>query len=265
MSVTTLPSDDTSSKPTEDLTTSDVDYKIASSREERAEAFRLVYQAYLRAGLGEPNEHGMRVTPYHLLPTTEVFVATCCEDTIFTVTLVSDGELGLPMEAVYASEVERLRARGLRIAEVSCLADRRSEFRRCFPVFLRLCRFTAQYAWRIGLEQLLVAVHPKHARFYKRFMDFEPIGELRSYPSVRNRPAVAMMLDMARLHRDRPESYYKLFAPVIDHNHLKPQPITHSQSKYFSPLVDYSFNCAPIGNVNNSEQNTSVDTLATTV
>ena len=264
MLVTTLSSVDTSSKSTEDLTTSDVDYKIASSHDERAEAFRLIYKAYLRAGLGEPNEYGMRVTPYHMLPTTEIFVAICRQETIFTVTLISDGELGLPMETVYATEVERLRLQGLRIAEVSCLADRRSEFRRCFPVFLRLCRFTAQYAWHIGLEQLLVAVHPKHARFYKRFMDFEPIGELRSYPAVRNRPAVAMMLDMMRLHRDRPESYYKLFAPAIDHNHFKPQPITHSQSEYFSPLVDSTFNCAPIGNINSSEHNTTETILTAT-
>ncbi len=265
MSKIVLPAVDTSSKPPEDQTTADVEYKIASSREERAGAFRLVYEAYLRAGLSEPNAHGMRVTPYHLLPTTEVFVAICREQATFTITLVGDGELGLPMEAVYASEVESRREQGLRVGEVSCLADRRSEFRRCFPVFLRLCRFTAQYAWRIGLQQLLVAVHPKHARFYKRFMDFETIGEQRSYPSVRNNPAVAMMLDMVRLHRERPEAYYTLYAPVIDHDHLKPQPITHSQREYFCPMVDSSFNFAPLGNGNGSERNTSNETLATTV
>ena len=265
MSVIKLPAVDTPRNPSEDHTSANVEYKIASSREERAGAFRLVYESYLRAGLGEPNVHGMRVTHYHLLPTTEVFVAICCEQTVFTVTLVGDGELGLPMEGVYASEVESRRQQGLRIGEVSCLADRRSEFRRCFPVFLRLCRFTAQYAWRIGLHQLLVAVHPKHARFYKRFMDFEPIGEQRSYPSVRNRPAVAMMLDMVRLHRERTEAYYTLYAPVIDHDHLKPQPITRSQREYFCPMVDSSFNFAPLGNGTGPERNTSDETLATTV
>ncbi len=265
MSVIELPAVDTSSKHPEDQTTADVDYKIASTREQRAAAFRLVYEAYLRAGLGEPNVHGMRVTPYHLLPTTEVFVAICREQAAFTVTLVGDGELGLPMEAVYPGEVESRREQGLRVGEVSCLADRRSEFRRCFPVFLRLCRFTAQYAWRIGLHQLLVAVHPKHARFYKRFMDFEPIGQQRSYPSVRNNPAVAMMLDMVRLHRQRPEAYYTLFAPVIDCDLLKPQPITRSQSEYFSPMVDSNFNFAPLGNGHGSDRNTSDDMLATTV
>ena len=56
-------------------TTANVEYKIANSREERAAAFRLVYDAYLKGGLGEPNPHQMRVTPYHLLPGTEVFIA----------------------------------------------------------------------------------------------------------------------------------------------------------------------------------------------
>ena len=36
-------------------TTADIEYRIASTREERASAFRLVYKSYLEAGLGEPN------------------------------------------------------------------------------------------------------------------------------------------------------------------------------------------------------------------
>ncbi|MEA1950843.1 MAG: hypothetical protein U9N87_05630, partial [Planctomycetota bacterium] len=136
---------------------------------------------------------------------------------------------------------------------------------RSFPVFLRLCRFTAQYAWHIGVHQLLVAVHPRHARFYKRFMDFEPIGEQRSYPSVRNHPAIAMMLDMQRLHRERSESYHTLFAPAIDQEHLKPQPITDLQRDYFSLIVDSNFKFAPLGNDNARERSSSDDALATTV
>ncbi|MBN2292704.1 MAG: hypothetical protein JXM70_09780 [Pirellulales bacterium] len=249
----------------QEQTTDDVEYKIASSREERANAFHLVYEAYLRAGLGESNAHQMRVTPYHLLTTTEVFLACVGGQAAFTMTLVGDGELGLPIEAVYGPEVQRRRDKGLCVGEVSCLADRRSEFKRSFPVFLRLCRFTAQYAWHIGMHQLLIAVHPRHARFYKRFMDFEPIGEQRSYPTVKNNPAIAMMLDMDRLHRERSESYYTLFAPVIDGKHLKPQPITDEQRNYFSPLVDSSFKFAPLGNESARERSTSDDTLVTTV
>ena len=243
------------------VTTDDIEYKIAATRTEREEAFRLVYRAYFNAGLGEPNSYKMRVTPYHLLPTTEVFVARYQEHTICTITLVVDGELGLPMQGIYDAEVAERREHGFRLGEVSCLADRRSEHRRSFPVFLRLCRFTAQYAWRSGLHQLLVAVHPRHAKFYRRFMDFRTIGEERTYPSVRNHPAVALELDLVRLHRERSEAYHTLFAPVIPYYLLQPQPISPAQSDYFSAMVDPTFCLAPLGDAKGSERRDTAEVL----
>jgi len=129
-------------------TTADVTYRIASTRQEREAAFRLVYQSYLRSGLGEVNDYQMRVTPYHLLPTTEVFIAQLRGEVIFTMSLVTDGELGVPMEHVYGDEIARLRRQGLRVGEVSCLADRRAALERFFPVFLRTSRLMVQYARR---------------------------------------------------------------------------------------------------------------------
>lgn len=224
----------------------DIDYRTATRHEEREAAFRLVYRSYLEAGLGQPNRYQMRVTPYHLLPSTEVFVAVLRDETIFTVSLIGDGQLGLPMEKVYGQEVRQRRAEGLRVAEVSCLADRRSKYRKCFPVFLRLCRLTAQYAWRQGLDQLLVAVHPRHARFYQRFMDFEPIGPERSYPSVQNHPAIALSLDLVRLHREGGKGYETLFMPPIPEEQLASAPFTPSENEYLRPMIDPSFDCAPL-------------------
>ena len=224
----------------------DIAYGIAACREEREAAFRLVYHSYLEAGLGQPNRHEMRVTPYHLLPSTEVFVAALRGETVFTVSLIGDGELGLPLENVYGQEVQDRRERGLRIGEVSCLADRRSKYRQCFPVFLQLCRLTAQYAWHQGLDQLLVAVHPRHARFYRRFMGFEPIGPERSYPSVQNRPAVALALDLVRLNRERGKAYEALFTPPIPEEQLAPSQFTSLENEYLRSMIDPSFDCAPL-------------------
>jgi hypothetical protein len=230
-------------------TTADIDYKIAATRDERVAAFRLVYKSYLRAGLGEPIAHEMRVTPYHLLPTTEVFVAVLRGEVISTVSLVADGELGLPMETVYGREVAVHRDRGLFVGEVSCLADRRGHFRSFFPVFLKLSRLMVQYARRQGLDELLVAVHPKHARFYRRFMDFELIGEETAYPAVRNRPAVALHLDFDRIDRERPANYDTFFGQPLPDELLEPQPITLADCDHFRPMVDSSFDFAPLGRV----------------
>ena len=93
--------------------TADIEFKVAATQDERMAAFQLVYESYLQTGLIEPNPYQMRVTPYHLLPTTEVFVATCQGETIFTGTLVADGELGLPMESIFGREVALRREQDL--------------------------------------------------------------------------------------------------------------------------------------------------------
>jgi hypothetical protein len=228
-------------------TTADVQYKIAATRDERASAFRLVYKSYLEAGLGEPNRYRMRVMPYHLMSTTEVFIATVEGEAIFTVSLVGDGELGLPMESIYGEEVARRREQGLRLGEVSCLADRRSQFRGLFPVFLRLCRLMAQTARRRGIDELLVAVHPKHARFYRRYIHFRVIGREKSYPTVRNHPAVALSLNFDRMDRERPHSYDTFFGRPLPSELLEPRPITWAECEYFRPMVDPGFTPAPLG------------------
>ncbi len=228
------------------ITTADIEYRIAATRKERAGAFRLVYESYLRSGLGEPNPYRMRVTPYHLLPTTEVFLATYLGTPIFTLSLVVDGALGLPMECIYADEVGRRRERGLRFGEVSCLADRRSQFRGFFPVFLGLSRLMAQHAWRRGLDELLVAVHPRHARFYRRFMAFVPFGGLRAYPTVRNRPAIALCLNFDRVDRERPKSFDTFFGQWLPDEQVEAHPIPPEDAEYFRPMVDPAFAAVPL-------------------
>ena len=231
----------------DDLTTADLTYTIASTPEERAAAFRLVYQSYLAAGLGEPNPYHMRVTPYQLLPTTEIFLACCRGEPIFTMSLVVDGQLGLPMECIYPEQVAERRARGLRLAEVSCLADRRQQFRGFLPVFVRLSRLMAQNAWRRGVHELVIAVHPKHARLYRRLMAFRTIGELRMYPTVRNRPAIALAVNFDAIETTYPLVFRNYFSEWLPDEALRSRPITAEEQYYFRPMIDPSFSCVPLG------------------
>jgi len=217
---------------------------IARERAEREAAFRLIYDAYVRAGLGAPNTFGMRVTPYHLLPTTTIFVASVLDqgrDVFATVSLVGDGAFGLPLERVYPAEVNQRREQGQSLAEVSCLADRRSDFRRFFPVFCALNRVMIQFARAEAYDQVLVAVHPKHARFYTRYMGFEAIGGLTSYPSVCDRPAVALCYDFAQNDRDPFPYYDRFFSEPIPASQLLPAPMPHGEIEHFGRMVDPAF------------------------
>ncbi|HVA51217.1 MAG TPA: hypothetical protein VNH11_33050 [Pirellulales bacterium] len=98
--------------------------KTATTQQERAGAFRLLYEAYVKAGLMAANGYQMRVTVHHLLPTTTLFVAVQADEVVATISLIGDGRLGLPMECVYGPDVQRLREPACWLGEVSCLACR---------------------------------------------------------------------------------------------------------------------------------------------
>lgn len=216
----------------------DIVYKIASRREEYCAAFGLVYKAYVRAGLSVRHPYRMRVTPYHLLPTSEVFIAVKEGEVISTVSLIRDGELGLPMESVYSKEVARFREHGYSVAEVSCLADHRQGQKRSVPVVMRLMSLMAQCAKRRGVDQLLIAVHPRHAKFYQFFAAFEPIGDEKPYRTVCDNPAVAMALDLSWAPIDHPHLYAKFFGTPFPEKVLDYRPMSDELRCELSSVVE---------------------------
>ena len=196
---------------------SQLTFKTARTIAELEAAFRLVHDAYVRERLSNINPSGMRVTPYHLIPTTEVFVAKSRADVIATMSLIADSPLGLPMESIYAQEIGDCRKSGFNIAEISCLADRRADLRRSFPVVLQLMRLVGQCARHRGIDQLLVTCHPRHAKLYRRLMAFQQVGSEKAYPTVCNNHAVALLVDLQRLPEDHPAIYERFFGvPLPD-------------------------------------------------
>jgi hypothetical protein len=182
-----------------------VEISLARTRSDLIAAFRLLYNSYVRAGLVSENDQKLRLTPYHLLPTTEVFVAKCGGDVISTLTMVADSEMGLPLESMYGGEVAELRRTGLVLAEMGCLADRRESPARFMKVFSQLARLVVQVAEVRGINALVAATHPRHARFYIRSLGFRKFGELQSCPYAEGNPAVALVQEFAALRGTRLE------------------------------------------------------------
>jgi hypothetical protein len=216
----------------------DVTYRVARGKSDRTAAFRLVYENYLAKRLIQPNPYRLRVTPYHLLPTTQVFIASRAGEVICTVTLIGDGQYGLPMESIYGDEVHSARRDGLYVGEVSCLAVKEVDFRKFLPTFMQLTRVMAQFARANNMDQFLIAAHPKHARFYQRFMGMEQIGGLKEYPSVQNAPAVACCLDFNRIDRERPACYDGYFGAKVPPEMLKPDVMSPGEIDAFTHVME---------------------------
>ncbi len=172
-----------------------VEITLARTQAELLAAFRLLYLSYVRAGLAAENALELRLTPFHPLSTTEVFVAKCRGEVVSTMTMVGDGVLGLPMDSMYGDEVKELKRSGLRVAEMGCFADRRTSPARFKEVFGQLASLVVQVARVRNINALVAATHPKHARFYVRWLGFEYFGELKNCPYAAGNPAVALLLD----------------------------------------------------------------------
>ncbi len=236
-----------------------ISHRVARTRHEREAAFRLVYNAYVRAGLCEQNPYELRVTPAQLLPTSGIFIAELRGEVICTASLIKDGRIGLPMESIYGQEIARRRRQGLHLAELSCLADRRRSPSRFLDVLIDLSRLIVQSARRQGVDQLLIAVHPRHARFYQRFMAFEPIGAELAYPSVRGNPAVPLCLDFQRVDRERPKNYDRFFARVFPDAQLQPSEIPVEDQLYFACAAQVAGSYAMLGEASESRKETALD------
>jgi hypothetical protein len=214
-----------------------VSIKVAATREERQGAFQLAYQSYFNAGLCASCNEGVRITPYQLLSTTDIIVAQLRGEVISTLSLVRDGELGLPLESIYPDEVKQRRDAGLKLAEVSCLADRRRDASRFFDLFSELARVMIQMADRYGVDELLIAVHPRHARMYCRAMAFQQLGDNRDYPAVNGNPAVLLSLGMEYLKTERAEVWKRFAREPLPESIVRHRPLSAIDRQYFAQLA----------------------------
>ena len=225
-------------QPTEPTTERKLDYRIASSLKDRAGAFQLVYQSYLRSGLGAPNLYRMRVTPHQLCDTSQIFIGLLETQVVSTVTLVGDGRQGLPMETMFDQEINQFRAEGRRVGEVSCLADRRQDPRRFLETFSQLTRMMAQFARYQGIHNLLISVHPRHARFYSRYFGFRPISDrVANCPHVQDHPAVGLNLDFELFDLDQPDCWHDFFGEWIPRDQLQPSIIPEVEKEYLKGIA----------------------------
>jgi N-acyl amino acid synthase FeeM len=192
--------------------------KIASSRGELEDAFRLLATNYRACGYERPSTGCFRFTRFHVLPTTVILVAKHEDRVVATLSVVPDTKLcGLPMEPVYRAEIAALRQQGRRLAEATSLADQDLGVHEFVRVFKTLIRVGVQYHVRQGGDSWVIAVNPRHPGFYQKVLGFVPLGPRRAYPSVEGHPAEAYLSGVDLLKSHAPEMNREVFgAPLPD-------------------------------------------------
>lgn len=168
--------------------------KVAETRDELEQAFRLVYEEYHEQGyIPRSHPRSMLYSIYNFLPKTCVFIFQAYRDVVSTIAYIPDSSLfGLPMDSLYKDEVDALRRQGRKVVEIGSLSTEKSL--RGKNVVMYLYKTVINYGLMTGVNDLCLTVNPKHARFYADIMLCEQIGEEKHYPAV-GAPAVLMRAD----------------------------------------------------------------------
>lgn len=217
--------------------------KFASTQSEWEQAYQLAASSYQARGYETPGANRLRFTPYHALPETSTMVAKHENQVVATFSIVQDNSLlGLPMEDIYGDEIAKLRRQGRRLFEATTLADNGLNPREFLQVFLTLIKLSMQYHTRSGGDAYVIAVNPRHRKFYTKIIGFIPLGPLRSYAAVQDAPAEAFLLDNELQRDNAPETHKFMFGEPLVRETLFAPRMSRSLVRYFSRQ---SIHCDP--------------------
>jgi GNAT superfamily N-acetyltransferase len=228
--------------------------KIAETREELEACFAILHDAYVGSGFMQPHPSGLRVTPYHALPTTTTLCATWEGQVVGTLSLIREGVFGFPLQSIF--DLAPVRARGGRIAEISALAVHPAFRKTGGTVLFPLMKFMYEYCTAyFDTRHLVIAVNPNKAELYESLLFFERLQErmVDRYDFANGAPAVGATLDLLhapeifrRAYGGRRErkNLHRYFASLRMPNIVLPQRRYHTTNDpVLTPeILDHFFN-----------------------
>jgi GNAT superfamily N-acetyltransferase len=144
-----------------------------------------------------PHPSGLRVTPYHALPTTTTLCAKLDGRVVGTLSIVRDGVFGFPMQTAF--DISAVRAKPGHIAEISALAIHPSCRKTGGSILFPLMKFMYEYCTKyFDTRHLLIAVNPNKIEMYESLLFFQRLEAqaVDRYDFANGAPAVGATLDL---------------------------------------------------------------------
>ncbi len=150
---------------------------IVDEIEIRKKSYRLMYDVYSSIGYGKSHESGLWYSLHELLEDAVTICVVHDEDVIATMTVLYDNPVGLPADEVYKQELDRLRSKGHRFAEVFSLSIR-ADWRENEILMGRMiyfCYLVSRYGF--NATHFVITIIPEHAAFYRDRLLFEVMAK----------------------------------------------------------------------------------------
>lgn len=196
----------------DETTTRDYSFEKVNDPKDFYHALKLVKDVYVAQGYIDPEveKNPIRMLKHHLNSGSAVFIGKTKSQIAFTVSLFPDSSIGIPMDELFKKDLDVLRNKGRRIAEVGCLATHPDHRSGNQNILIHGNKIMLKYAMEeLMIDDLVIIVHPKHVPIYKEVLLFEELvpGEVRSYSKVNHNPAVALTINLHEVKRKYLHSY----------------------------------------------------------
>lgn len=164
-------------------------FHVATNAQEATDAWTLVYRSYVHSHLIDPNPHHLHTAVQAIGLDTAVIFGRLDSILVTTMSVFIDRgppDAALPLDRVYAAQLDELRSQGRQLMEVGLFADRRRKLTRSVEALYELMRYVFHFGCQQQVTDFVIGVHPRHVRFYTRSFGFEQLGPTLSYPAVNN-------------------------------------------------------------------------------
>jgi hypothetical protein len=214
--------------------------RIANQLELRRKAYELLHQIYSQMGIAPDVPDGMWLSIHDALPETTTFLAENDQGEIDgALTVVFDSPIGLPADALYKGEIDRIRSAGRKICEIISLGiSDTAEGSVKTLAGLFYCAYLL--GWRSKKStDFVITVHADYENFYCRHLLFKKIGAVRNYAKVKGAPTVLLHLPLMLPDMLKEEEKLHVFPlRLIDHSEKKTQEVIEKIEAMLLPISE---------------------------
>lgn len=152
--------------------------KIASTKLELEQAYKLLHDSYVGQGLMDTHVSRMRFNIWLALPYTSVIIAKINDEVVGTVSLIMDSPVSLPADKIYKQENDLFRKNGNRLVEASAFAVNPKYRNSGHKISLYLMKYLYQYSKNhLHADMLCATVRTSAIDFYKALFAFKQTGK----------------------------------------------------------------------------------------
>lgn len=202
----------------------EVIFRQAETVEDYINCFKLLYETYIDSGFLRQQQIPMRIVKQHYNKGTRLFLAEKDNTIIYTASIFTDEESGLPVDQGFKTEIDKLRNKGRTVIEVGGLATHKNHRynNKSIPMIgNRLCFLYSIHT--LKANDMVVTIHPKYLKIYQDILLFEKIGSKDTFSYVNNNPVVAMRVNLdtikercKKVYGKKSNIYKFFFNSIID-------------------------------------------------